>query len=83
MQSEKDYFYHYNVFVHNYNFEILIYLHVYVWEYFSETLTNTCQHKIKSFTIEQKHFNKLKQYKWSIVQLVIYNLNGIINITMN
>ena len=30
--------------------------------YFSETLTNTCEHKIKSFTIEQKHFNKKKYY---------------------
>ena len=25
---------------------------------FSEMLTNTCEHKVKSFTIEQKHFNK-------------------------
>ena len=50
--------------------------------YFSETLTNTCEHKIKSFTIEQKHFNKLLLYKWRLVQLVIYNINGIINRTM-
>ena len=28
MQSEKDYFYHYNVFVHNYNFEILMQKHL-------------------------------------------------------
>ena len=48
-----------------------------------KTLTNTCEHKIKSFTIEQKHFNKLILYKRSIVQLVIYNINEIINITMN
>ena len=27
--------------------------------FFSETLMNTCEHKIKSFTIERKHFNKL------------------------
>ena len=27
MESEKDYFYHYNVLVHNYNFEILIQKH--------------------------------------------------------
>ena len=50
---------------------------------FSETLTNTCEDKIKSFTIEQKHFNKLILYKWSIVQLVICNINGITSITMN
>ena len=49
---------------------------------FSETLPNACEHKIKSFTIEQKHFNKLILYKWSIVQLVIYNINEIINRTM-
>ena len=51
--------------------------------YFSETLTNTCEHEIKSFTIEQKQFNELILYKWSIVQLVIYNINEIINKTMN
>ena len=39
---------------------------------FSKTLTDTCEHKIKSFTIQQKQFNKLILYKWSIVQLVIY-----------
>ena len=41
--------------------------------YFSETLMNTCEHRTISFTIEQKQFNKLILYKWSIVQLVIYN----------
>ena len=50
---------------------------------FFRNIDNTCEHKIKSFTIEQKHFNKLILYKWSSVQLVIYNINGIINITMN
>ena len=50
---------------------------------FSESLTKTFKYKIKSFTIEQKHFNKLILYKWRLVQLVVYNTNGIINITMN
>ena len=50
---------------------------------FSKTRSNTSEHKIKSFTIEQKHFNKLILYKWSIVQLVICNVNEIKNITMN
>ena len=31
---------------------------------FSEMLMNTCEHKIKSFTIEQKHLNKLILYKY-------------------
>ena len=50
--------------------KITIYFH------FSETFTNTSEQKLKSFTIEQKHFNKLILYKWSIVQLVICNING-------
>ena len=96
MQSEKDYFCQYNVFVHNHDFEkvfqkiddaLVEYEVLYEKDYykflFSETLTNTCEHKIKSFTIEQKHFNKIILYKWSIVQLVIYNINKIIIITMN
>ena len=37
-------------------------------------MTNTSEHKTKSFTIEQKHFNKLILNKWSIVQLVICNI---------
>ena len=49
---------------------------------FSKTMKNTSQHKIKSFTMEQQHFNKLILYKRSIVKLLIYNMNGIINITM-
>ena len=51
--------------------------------YFSETLANTCENKIKSFTTEQKHINKLIPCKWSIVQVVIYNINEIKNKTMN
>ena len=51
--------------------------------YFSETLTNTCEHKFKSFAIEQKQFNKLILNRWSIVQLVIYNINETIDMAMN
>ena len=51
--------------------------------YFSETLTNTCEQKIKNSTIERKNLNKLILYKWSIVQLVIYHINEKINIPMN
>ena len=51
------------------------------FNFFSETLTNTCEDSIKSFTIEQKQFNNFILYKWSIVQLVICKINGIINIT--
>ena len=44
---------------------------------FSKNVDNTSEHKSKSFTIEQKHINKLTLYKWSIVQLVLYNINEI------
>ena len=50
---------------------------------FSKTLMNTSEDKIESFTIEQNRLNRKIIYKWSIVKLVIYNKNGIINITMN
>ena len=49
----------------------------------SKTMTNTGEHKIKSFTIQQKHFNKLLLYKWSIVEIVIININGKLNTTMS
>ena len=48
---------------------------------FSKTLTYTYEHKIKSFTIEQKQFKKLILYKWSIVKLVTSNINEIIKYT--
>ena len=34
----------------------------------------TCEYKIECFTIEKIIFNGLLQYKWRLVQLVVYNL---------
>ena len=50
---------------------------------FSKTLNNTCEHKIKSFAIEEKHFNKSILYTWSVVHLVNYIMNGTMNKTTN
>ena len=96
MQNEMDFSYHYNEFEYNQDYVIFFWkIDEATMEYevlfekdyykflFSETLTNTCEHKIESFTIEQKQFSKLILYKWNIVQLVIYIINEIINIAMN
>ena len=92
MQNEMDSFYHYNKFEYNHDFEKLTMHYWYTKFYmkkitinfcFSETLTYTCEQKIKSFTIEQKQSNQLILYQWSIVQLVIYDINERSNITMN
>ena len=37
--------------------------------------------EIKILQLKKKHFSKLILYKWSVAQLVIYNVNVTINIT--
>ena len=93
MQSEKEYFYHCNDFEHIPGFWYSILkicrcingnrnLRSITIVFFQKRWQKTFEYKIKSFTIEQKQFNKLILCKWSVVQLIIYNINGIINTTM-